>query len=69
MCAFPINDTHVHLYDTRHVSYGWMKDVPALGTPHLPADFRSASGAIEIDRFTFVEIVLIRSTRPCGSPR
>ena len=30
MPDFPIIDAHVHIYDTRRLSYPWMKHVPAL---------------------------------------
>lgn len=56
MIDFPIVDSHVHLYDTRRLSYAWMKNVPLLNKPHLPADFRAACGSVEIEAFVFVEV-------------
>ena len=56
MIDFPIVDTHVHIYDTRRFSYAWMKNVPLLNKPHLPSDFRTACGSVEIEAFVFVEV-------------
>ena len=44
MVSVPIVDAHVHLYDTGRFPYAWMKHVPKLNRPHLPADYRAAIG-------------------------
>lgn len=56
MGAFPIIDSHVHLYDPAVLSYPWMAGIPALNRPHLPADFTDACGPIPVDRMIFVEV-------------
>ena len=56
MVSFPIVDAHVHLYDTRRFPYAWMKDVPRLNRPHLPADFQAAIGNVPVERIVFVEV-------------
>ena len=56
MVSFPIVDSHVHLYDPGRFSYPWMKDVPQLSSPHLPADFQTAIGTISVERIVFVEV-------------
>ena len=56
MVSFPIVDAHVHLYDTARFPYAWMKDVPKLNKPHLPADYRAAIGSVHVERVVFVEV-------------
>ena len=56
MVGVPIVDAHVHLYDTGRFPYAWMKDVPKLNSPHLPADYRSAIGKAPVDQIVFVEV-------------
>ena len=56
MVSVPIVDAHVHLYDTRRFAYAWMKDVPKLNKPHLPADYRAAIGKAPVEQIVFVEV-------------
>ena len=56
MVSVPIVDAHVHLYDTRRFAYAWMKDVPKLNKPHLPADYRAAIGEAPVEQVVFVEV-------------
>ena len=56
MVSVPIVDAHVHLYDTRQFPYAWMKDVPKLDKPHLPADYRAAIGEAPVEQVVFVEV-------------
>ena len=56
MVSVPIVDAHVHLYDTGRFPYAWMKDVPKLNSPHLPADYRSAIGKAPVEQIVFVEV-------------
>ena len=56
MVSVPIVDAHVHLYDTGRFPYAWMKDVPKLNKPHLPADYRSAIGKAPVEQIVFVEV-------------
>ena len=56
MVSVPIVDAHVHLYDTRLFPYAWMKDVPKLDKPHLPADYRAAIGEAPVEQVVFVEV-------------
>ena len=39
MPEFPIVDAHVHLYDPAAIDFPWMRKVPKLDRPYLPADF------------------------------
>ena len=56
MVSVLIVDAHVHLYDTREFPYAWMKDVPKLNKPHLPADYRAAIGEAPVEQIVFVEV-------------
>ena len=56
MVSVPIVDAHVHLYDTRRFPYAWMKDVPKLNKPHLPADYGAAIGSAPVEQIVFVEV-------------
>ena len=56
MVSVPIVDAHVHLYDTGRFPYAWMKDVPKLNKPHLPADYRAAIGKAPVEQIVFVEV-------------
>lgn len=58
MPDFPIIDTHVHLYDTRRLSYPWLEEVPKINGPHLLADFDRARGDVAVDRIVFVEVAV-----------
>ena len=49
MPDFPLVDAHLHLYDPGRLSYPWMKAVPALDRPHLPADFRAKMEWIAVE--------------------
>jgi L-fuconolactonase len=53
---FPIVDAHVHLYDPGLIDYPWMKQVPQLQRPYLPADFRRLTDGVEIEALVFVEV-------------
>ncbi|MGP1394808.1 MAG: amidohydrolase family protein [Inquilinaceae bacterium] len=56
MVAFPIIDSHVHIYDPSALDYPWMAGVPALDRPHLIADFDAATAGVAVDRMIFVEV-------------
>jgi L-fuconolactonase len=53
---FPIVDTHVHLYDTRRLSYRWMKQAPALDRPHLPKVYVRATAGVDVQGILVVEV-------------
>ena len=63
MDAFPIIDSHVHLYDPRLISYPWMAGEPELNKTHSPADFTMACGPIQVDGIIFVEVDAAPSDR------
>ena len=52
----PIVDSHVHLCDPLHLSYGWMRDAPRLNRTVLPEHLFAAAAPHRIGRFVFVEV-------------
>jgi L-fuconolactonase len=48
-------DTHIHLWDTRRFRYPWLKDLPKLDRPYLPADYRLAVEGLPISRMVFMQ--------------
>lgn len=60
MPAFPIIDTHVHLYDLARHSFSWMAGAPKINRTHLMADFERASAGVNIEKLVFVEVAVDR---------
>ena len=58
MPEFPIVDSHVHLYDVKRLSYGWLKGVPKINRTYGPADFHKARGAVEVEKYVFAEVAV-----------
>jgi L-fuconolactonase len=55
MPAFPIVDTHLHLWDLSRIRYPWLASVPMLNKNHLIADYRRACGPVEVAKMVFVQ--------------
>lgn len=55
MKAIPIIDTHLHLWDPEVIHYPWLKDVPAINSPHLITDYRKATEGINIEKMVFLQ--------------
>ena len=55
MPAFPIIDTHLHLWDLGRIRYPWLASVPMLNKNHLIADYRRACGPVEVAKMVFVQ--------------
>lgn len=53
MPAFPIIDSHLHLWDPLRLSYPW--HFPPLDRAFLPADFKAASAGVAIEALVFLE--------------
>lgn len=49
-----ITDTHVHFWDPRALSYPWLKNLPDLLVPRLPADLDAATAG-PVERIVLVE--------------
>ena len=58
MPAFPIIDSHVHLYDVGRFSYGWLKGVPKIAKTNLLEEFDKARGPVAIDKLVFAEVAV-----------
>lgn len=59
MPAFPIIDTHVHLYDPAQLSYTWTNRLPkALQKAHGVAEFGAAAGPIAVSKVVMVEFLV-----------
>lgn len=58
MPAFPIVDSHVHLYDPAKLSYGWLKRVPRIDRRYDLADFDRCRGPVEVDKIVFAEVAV-----------
>ncbi len=56
MPAFPIVDTHVHLWDPAALPIPWVEKVPQLKRPHLVAEFDAARGPVAVDAMVFLEV-------------
>src|SRR4051812_1984103 len=58
MPAFPIIDSHVHLYEVEALSYGWLAGVPKINRTHGLADFDSARGDVAVEGLIFAEVAV-----------
>ena len=58
MPAFPIIDSHVHLYDVARLSYGWLASVPRINSSHGMAEFDVARGPVAVEKLVFVEVAV-----------
>ena len=56
MPSFPIVDSHVHLYDPGHLSYGWLKRVPRIDRRYDLSDLDRCRGQVEVDKIVFAEV-------------
>jgi L-fuconolactonase len=56
LADFAIVDTHVHLYDSRVLSYPWKEQAPALDRPYLADDFRPLTAGVDVEPIVFVEV-------------
>lgn len=55
MPAFPIVDTHLHLWDPARIRYSWQNGNPLLGRAYPIEAYREASGAVDVEAMVFVE--------------
>jgi L-fuconolactonase len=56
MPDFPIIDSHVHLYDVKRLSYGWLVGAPKINRTYLLDDFDAARGKVQVDQIVFAEV-------------
>ncbi len=55
MPAFPIVDTHVHLWDPSRIPLAWGDEAPSINRRHLIAEYDEARGPVEVEAFVFLE--------------
>ena len=55
MPAFPVIDTHLHVWDPRRLSYSWQKGNALFDRPYLVEDYRRDCGDVEVEAMVFVE--------------
>ena len=55
MPAFPVIDTHLHVWDPRRLSYSWQKGNALFDRPYLVEDYRRDCGDVAVEAMVFVE--------------
>ncbi len=55
MPAFPIVDTHLHIWDLSRLRYPWLASVPRLNKDHLIADYRRACEPVAVAKMVFLQ--------------
>jgi L-fuconolactonase len=58
MPDFPVVDSHVHLYDVKKLSYGWLANVPKINRTNLLEDFDKARDKVAVDKIVFAEVAV-----------
>lgn len=55
MPAFPIIDTHLHLWDPQYLHYSWLGDIPLLNKPYLLGDYDDATRNVMVEKMVFIQ--------------
>src|SRR5688572_15198662 len=55
MPAFPIVDTHLHIWNLDRIDYPWLAAAPALNRNHLIDDFARACGSVAVSKMVFLQ--------------
>jgi L-fuconolactonase len=55
MLNFGIVDAHVHVWDVSKLRYPWLDDIPFLNKTFTLADYKAASGKVQVDKMVFVQ--------------
>ena len=61
MPAFPIIDSHLHLWDPNHLRYPWLDDISVLNKPFLLKDYDKATETVSVKKMVFVQCECIFS--------
>lgn len=55
MPAFPIIDTHLHIWDPARLDYAWIKGNPLFDRPYHVEDYARDLGPVEVEAMVFLE--------------
>lgn len=55
MPAFPLVDTHLHLWDLGRLRYPWLAGAPLINRNHLIADYNRACGPVQVGKMVFLQ--------------
>ncbi|MET4635270.1 amidohydrolase family protein [Kaistia defluvii] len=55
MPAFPIVDTHLHLWDPARLDYTWIQGNPLFERPYHVEDYARDLGSVEVEAMVFLE--------------
>ncbi|GJM35882.1 MAG: amidohydrolase [Saprospiraceae bacterium] len=55
MPAFPIVDTHLHLWDPQYLRYVWLDDIPLLNKAYLLEEYKKATAHVEVEKMVFLQ--------------
>lgn len=55
MPAFPLVDTHLHLWDLRRLRYPWLDANALLNRNHLIEDYQRACGPVQVAKMVFLQ--------------
>lgn len=58
MVAFPIVDSHVHLYDPANLTYPEITRVEALRRAFYPREYTAACGPVDVGEIVFLEVAV-----------
>ncbi len=52
---FPITDSHLHLWDDKHLTYSWLQTLPHLNRSYLLSDFMEATKSLHLESCVFIQ--------------
>lgn len=52
---FPITDSHLHLWDDKHLNYAWISNIPKLNRAYLLSDLMDATQSLHLESCIFVQ--------------
>jgi len=55
MPAFPIVDSHLHIWDIGPIRYPWLAGAPKINRNHLIDEYRRACGPVQVAKMVFLQ--------------